>query len=320
MQILSFFNSITRNQMSFELNAIFSVIQETFFKNIILKIFAAMWTYIVVDFIEPNRQMFLILLIVYWLDFITGIRKALSASSFSSARFFRGALKLGVYIALIFLWHSVDQAAWTGSIFLNAMFIFCLATDASSVIENLNDLWYKTPAPFQRFLKSYWQKVRRDKLWQIDPSSAEIFEDYAADISEMTKLYVPKVKCEWLQKLLKIKFEHRWIFCNRVQAMEIIDLDIFRQKILLLAKETVKDIETSRQKQAIDDELIQFFNKIHQPKRARFFAMIEKVSEAETNSSQFELRKISILKEISLLNYQWLNECLQIEDCPHSEK
>ena len=288
--------------MSFEISSVIATFKAVLTQNIFAKILVAIAAYILGDIFVPHQKLFLVMFLVYSMDFATGIWKAMAAKSFSSARFFRGALKLGVYCGLVTVAHSLDVGLLTGTVFTTLMFAFIITTESSSILENLHDLGFNTPAPFQRFLKSYSQKLWRDKLVQINPDAAREFEDYAADTAELVNAYVPKIACPQLQKLLKIKFEHWGIFCDRIQGMEVTDLEMFKAKFLLLAKETMKDIETAWKKAAIDEKVIAEFEQSHNPKKERFFAAIEKLTDVAAEQSDFDVRKMAILKELSLLN------------------
>lgn len=302
--------------MSFEFSSLVATLKAVLTQNILAKVLVAIGAYTMGDIFIPHQKLFLVMFLVYILDFATGIWKAMAARSFSSARFFRGAIKLGVYCGLVVTAHAIDVAMLTGTVFTTLMFAFIITTESSSILENLHDLGFNTPAPLQRFLKSYSQKLWREKIAKIDPEIAKEFEDYAADFSELVNVYIPKISCPQLQKLLKIKFEHWGILCDRVQSMEVTGLEMFKAKFLLLVKETIKDIETAWKKAGIDEKIIEQFDEMHQPKKDRFFIAIDKLTDVAPDQQDFDVRKMAILKELSLLNYQALTEVLNASECP----
>jgi toxin secretion/phage lysis holin len=308
--------------MSFEVASWFWIVNTVLFQNFFSKFLVAvsLWIgeYLVGDIFFPNQKLFLLMFLLYIINFSTWVLKAILSKNFSSARFFRGAIKLGVYCTLVLIWHSIDQiivevvGVW--NLITSAMFWFILTTESSSILENFHDLGFNTPVYFQKFLKSYSTKLWREKISKIDPDFAKDFEDYTDDFSELVNVYVPKIKCLDFQKLLKIKFEHWWLLCDKVQQMKVSDIEIFKQKFLLMVKETVKDIEASWWKAWIDAKTIDSFMKIHQLKVDRFFTTIDKMTEQQ-EWTDFEVRKMVILKELSLLNYQALNEVLNDPAC-----
>lgn len=246
--------------------------------------------------------------LVYAIDFLTGVRKALSIRNFSSGRFFRGAVKLWVYWMLVIVAHSLDFALNVGSVFTVCMFVFIITTESSSIIENLHDLGFSTPAPLQRFLKSYSTKIRRDKIAQFDPDSAVRNEDYSGDFAEMISVYIPKIQNKQLQKLLKLKLENRGVLVNRVQNMDIVDEDVFGMKLNLLIKETWKDIETAWAKEWVPNDVIEKFEEMHKIRKERFFENVQII--IKNDWMEFETKRLAILKELSLINYQALTEAL----------
>ena len=281
-------------------------------ENTFLKLWMWFFLYFVERFIIPDKHLLALIILVYIVDMFTGSVKALSVHNFSSRRFFRGLMKLWVYGILMVLAFGLDAVILDQHIFTNLMIAFIVINDAISILENLNELWFQTPLFLQQFLKSYSERFITSKLQSID-STAFKSTDYLADVKDILKTYIPKIKDENLQKMMQIKVAQWAVTIQRIQAIDPNDFDIFKRKFILLVSEALKDIDSMLEREWFTQDIIQQFNDKQNPSVQKFIVWIDwTINSDELNSwwTNAEMKKNSILKELILIIYQATTEVL----------
>lgn len=221
-------------------------------------------------------------------------------------------MKLGVYGALLLIAFALDIVILEQHIFTSIMIAFILINDSISILENLNELWFQTPIFLQKFLKSYTEKYFKDKLKLVDQTAFQSV-DYLSDINDILVTYIPKIKNPQLQSVMKIKVEQWSIAIQQIQQIDIIDFEIFKSKFILIVSETLKEIDWLLERQWISNELIQKFADIQNPSVKEFIAWLDwqtNSKELESENSDPEIIKNSLLKQLLLIVYQATTEVL----------
>lgn len=99
---------------------------------------------------------------LYCIDFITWFIVAMKNRNVSSFRFLKGALKLAVYLVLIFIAIMADNLiSFAPNVFLPFMYAFIIGTDSISILENLSKLWFNVPIKFVKYLEVYMHKQEK---------------------------------------------------------------------------------------------------------------------------------------------------------------
>ena len=72
---MSLFNHKTINQMIFESSSALWILKSVLLDNFIFKVVFSVWTYVVYSIRLPNESRFLVMFLVYAIDFLTGFEK-----------------------------------------------------------------------------------------------------------------------------------------------------------------------------------------------------------------------------------------------------
>lgn len=169
-------------------------INDLFLASPFVKVIAAGVSAILGLIVTGHESILTLIFIVYTIDFITGVAKALKHRVFCSTKFFKGAVKLLVYGVFILIGAGLDIILKTGMMFTNFFFAYMFITDAISILENLEEFGFNVPIFFVKFLQ-----VRRQKLMDafdqtLTPAERSILSQ-AEDIKSK-------------KKSLPIQFEH----------------------------------------------------------------------------------------------------------------
>lgn len=140
-------------------NYILKVIQDNNFLKIIIGIPIFVHNYVVggCDILVLKA-----ILALYFIDFLTWFVLALRDRTVSSFKFFRGALKLGVYMILLFIAKVFDNTFHLPDIFIGFMYAFIIGTDSISILENLSKLWFNVPIRLVKYLEVFIEKKEKD--------------------------------------------------------------------------------------------------------------------------------------------------------------
>lgn len=145
--------------------AINGCVKNTFIDWFTIKAITWIFWWIIWLITDWHEILILMIFILYFVDLITWVIKAVKNKDFQSAKFFVWATKILAYGIFAFIWVSLDQALHTWSLFLWTVFAFIVLTDAISILENLTELGYKTPVFLVSFLKVYKKKME-DDFWE----------------------------------------------------------------------------------------------------------------------------------------------------------
>ncbi len=284
-------------------------------ENTFLKLWTGFLVYFIERFIVPDKHLLMIIVVIYVADMVTGSTKALMVHNFSSRRFFRWLLKLGVYWILLLVAFGLDAVILDQHIFTSITIAFIVINDAVSILENLNELWFQTPLFLQKFLKNYSERFIASKLQSIDATAFQS-TDYLADVKDILKTYIPKIKDEQLQKMMKIKVAQWTVTIQRIQAIDPADFDIFKRKFILHVSETLKDIDSILEREWFSNDVIQTFNDKQNPSVQNFIVWLDWKTSSDylnTEGANAELTKNSLLKELVLIIYQATTEALNYD-------
>ncbi len=126
----------------------------------------ATWIY------TANSEVIKFVILLYLIDFFLWVILSVRRREFESAKFFKWAIKLAVYWALLCVAKGIDLVFPTWDAVLKIMFAFIIITDSASIIENLHLLGFEVPYFFVRYL---W--IAKDRLDDRFADMLEIPED-----------------------------------------------------------------------------------------------------------------------------------------------
>ena len=120
-------------------------------------------TVVIILFIETliqwNELLIMLMFILYSLDLVIWVFRALVFREFHLDKFFRWASKIIIYWVFLIIWISIDESLPVWQVFTSAIFAFILITDSLSILKNLNKLGYKTPIFIEKYLLHYKKKL-----------------------------------------------------------------------------------------------------------------------------------------------------------------
>lgn len=130
-----------------------AIIKNTFTINIIQKTIATFFTTLYWLIVHWNETIIWMILLIYFIDFFSWTISALIRKEFESRKFFMWCTKLLIYWIFMVIWVSIWEVLNLWNFFLSGVFAFILITDSSSILENLEKLWYTTPIFLTKYLK-----------------------------------------------------------------------------------------------------------------------------------------------------------------------
>lgn len=142
-----------------------AIITKTFSINLIPKAVTSFFTVLLWIVTEGNETIIGLIFLLYFIDLITGVAAAIFRRDFQSRKFFMGATKLLVYGAFAAIGVSLWQVLHLGNFFLAWIFAFIIITDSSSILENLEKLWYNTPIFLSKYLKVAQKNLEKKYMW-----------------------------------------------------------------------------------------------------------------------------------------------------------
>lgn len=141
----------------------FHVTEIVFTDNVVIKSIVSFFATIYSLIASGNETIIGMVILLYSIDLVLWVWKALHNKKFESRKFFMGATKLLVYGIFMVVAVSLGESLALGNLFLSWIFAFIIVTDSSSILENLEELWYKTPMALRKYLKVV-EKQLEDKL------------------------------------------------------------------------------------------------------------------------------------------------------------
>lgn len=224
-----------------EINTVSSVtgkyLFEVFWVNYLLKICVWVWTMFVVNIYSPNEVLIKIVVFLYLADLILWVVKAVKYKIFSSFQFWRWVFKLAVYWILLAIWFSVDKAL-PFEFVLSLMFSFIIITDASSILENLEQLWFRTPTFLRRILQIHKERFFMDQVEKY--TWYNLTNKYIEDIKKMED-FIEMIPDKWKHKIMKSRLSRVKTLIIDITEDSIIDKTAFKIK-LQLRLENIKNM------------------------------------------------------------------------------
>ena len=112
------------------------------------------------DIILQHKVILIIISVLFMIDFITGITKALYNKNFSSEKFRKTIPKLISYLAILVIAGTCEVYFQTTAL-INGCSVFILVTEATSILENINE-FVTIPEVLSKFLESQNNKNEKD--------------------------------------------------------------------------------------------------------------------------------------------------------------
>lgn len=122
--------------------------QNLFVKFITSSVLIVFWM-----FYNWNEDIIKWILIIYFLDMIFWVARAIKLKQFSSKEFFKWICKIIVYFTLMAIGSLLDKVLNLWCLVLTSVFSFLIITDSISILENLQLLWFNVPTFLVKYLK-----------------------------------------------------------------------------------------------------------------------------------------------------------------------
>lgn len=104
------------------------------------------------EFITEHKTMLIVIAIIFLIDFLTGVTKALYNKNFSSEKFRKTIPKVISYVAVLAIAMTLDYY-FELNVLVTGCGTFIIITEATSIIENVNE-FVSIPDVLTKFLES----------------------------------------------------------------------------------------------------------------------------------------------------------------------
>lgn len=138
-----------------------AIITKTFATNLIPKAVTSFFTVFYGLIVTGNETIIGAIFLLYFIDLFTWVSAALYNREWESRKFFMWCTKLLIYWIFAAIWVSLWEALYLWNFFLSGIFAFIVITDSSSILENLEKLWYHTPIFISKYLKVAQKNLER---------------------------------------------------------------------------------------------------------------------------------------------------------------
>lgn len=134
-------------------------LKDTFTENVLHK-FIWWWIIWTLNTIfDGNEVLITWIIFLYLLDLVLWISKSIKVWDFESSKAFKWATKILIYFIFLYMAVILDEWLHTGNFLLSTMFSFIVLSETTSILENLEVLWYKTPMFLKKHLRIHREKI-----------------------------------------------------------------------------------------------------------------------------------------------------------------
>jgi toxin secretion/phage lysis holin len=264
---------------------------------------------------SPFKITLAALLMLIFVDNITGTIYALSINKFSSAGLRRGLKKLIIYSICILVVRlaEIGIKPFFETIYLtNSIIAYLILTEALSSLENLTLLGVALPTKLKSFILNQIQVKGLKDLIEED----NVKRDFIQEILEMLDLYFPIIKDYKIRKLLDIKFKEWAQFINVLDSEFLKSSsdnpEILYYRITNLVKATIIRINEKWTQEGIDKECIDSFNTWHKKRLSILLSDIKDICFSTEISNK---KKTAIIEMVILFLYKTLTDIQKQELC-----
>lgn len=297
-------------QLELVLSKWISYLQDTIMENFVMKFFVSIGTIFVSEIYLENPLLVKLVIFVYLADFALWLIKAIRFRIYSSRALFKWATKLIVYWIMLMTALAIDiSLGW--NLFLPFIITFIILTDASSIFENLEELWYQTPPFIWRVLQIHKNKMIAEKFKAIywDDILIDIHEDF----KQMKNVYIPNIKNPINRWMFEMKI---WIledFIVRIAELKIDDVRTFKIQFDLLLSVTWEKLEDVLKKTHYKTKDVEIFLWRHKSRAALYIKEVEKIfDEAKDDEKASKQLKNNIIQASIRVVYKWISDNINL--------
>lgn len=266
-----------------------------FWNNIATKFFSWIISWYCASVYAWNEALFQIFITLFLIDWFLWTIKVMKHKIFTSRWFFKWIYKLLSYGILLYLWSSLDMVLPSmpmNMTFIGLMFWFIAITEISSILENLEDLWFEVPSFLRRVLSIHREKFFTDQVKKI--TWYDIWNKYLDDLNKI-EVFIDGIKNDEVKKLFKIKIVYFRRIVMELCEYEISDLPTFKIKLDLLFKHVWAQLEVAINNSKAGDKCKKEFMKSHDE---RFKQLLWELTEILDIDKKIELKeeRLKIIK------------------------
>lgn len=277
--------------------------------NFIVKFFWSILAIFISQIYTPNETLLKLIILLFLIDFATGVAKALKNRVFRISIFARGTMKLMFYGVFMLLALAVDESIGF-AFFLPMMFVYFTTTDAGSILENVEELWYPVPRPLVQLFKVHKQKFFYDKIkeftWQ------DMLLDYHKDFVSMKDTYIPLIKDKTYRRMFELKIQILEWFVNRISEVSCADYWKFKIQFTLLLETVWAELEEKLKREQFKTEDINVFLSRHFNRVDQFLPEVNKILKTDPQDNESsKQKKNNIIQSIIRIIYNWIADNIQ---------
>lgn len=280
---------------------------DTLWNNFIYKFIISIFWIFLIQIYQENLLLIKLMIFCYIVDFILWIIKAIRFKIYSSRALFRWATKMIIYWVMMMTALAVDKSLWGVNIFLPFIIMFIVLTDASSIFENLEELWYKTPPFIWKILQVHKNKLIAEKFkaFYWDDILINVHEDF----KQMKTVYIPSIKKDEIRKMFEMKIQILEDFTVRIAEIKTDDLKTFKLQFNLILKLTWEKLNDVLHKANFKEKEVENFLSRHRIRAKMYVEEVEnifkEVKADEKVSTQF---KNNIIQATVRVVYKWISD------------
>jgi len=282
---------------------------EAIFWNFLPKAILALVTSFISYIYAPNALYINAIMLIYLIDLILWIIKAIKYGIWSSSAFIRWAFKIIVYWILISLWFFIDLVLHTWWLVLWSIMVFIVLTDAWSILENIEEIWYPVPEALKQLLKVHKDKFFYEKIKNY--TWFDIKNRFENDLKQMTDIYIPLIKDKSVRKMFEVKIRHLITLILDIDRDNIDNCKVFKVKLGLMLNVTWQSIESDLRKRWFKNTEIKPFLDRHNKRVDELLEEIKHITNDYTECSteqERKQRKDNILQAIIRIVYKWISD------------
>lgn len=247
---------------------------------------------------------YVILLVLIFLDTLTGVAKALKYRRFSCyglRKFTKKIITYSISILTARLMELGINNLFETSLLSQILAAYLVITESVSILENLALLGVPIPADFIQILLG---KIRIPGINKMIGRAGRDEQVHIDEIDEIIMYQIPTFENEHIKRMLEIKFE---VFKQTVlQIIKIFksgdtdDRDLLYYKIMTVMQAAIQEIR-DKWKDEVPSKYIHLFNDEHQVKVDECFRKIKTIL---ASGGKIKTRKEQLLDCIKVLMYQ----------------
>lgn len=280
---------------------------DTLWNNFIYKFIISIFWIFLIQIYQENLLLIKLMIFCYIVDFILWIIKAIRFKIYSSRVLFRWATKMIIYWVMMMTALAVDKSLWDVNIFLPFIIMFIILTDASSIFENLEELWYKTPPFIWKILQIHKNKLIAEKFkaFYWDDILINVHEDF----KQMKTVYIPSIKKEEIRNMFEMKIQILEDFTVRIAEIKTDDLKTFKLQFDLILKLTWEKLNDVLHKANFKEKEVENFLSRHRIRAKMYVEEVENIfKEAKADEKVNTQFKNNIIQATVRVVYKWISD------------